>query len=106
MIIQKEKNHEDYLATRQHPQKNQIFMEKTQAVYLAYDIESTSCFGRRTRHNPPRQVKEWTRRSRGTRARRCHGALLTICEGDLSVNRVSRALSRRVTPLELRPESD
>ncbi|GBP20773.1 Mariner Mos1 transposase [Eumeta japonica] len=34
MIIQKEENHGDYLATRQHPQQNRIFMEKAHAVCL------------------------------------------------------------------------
>ncbi|GBP87168.1 Mariner Mos1 transposase [Eumeta japonica] len=32
MIIQKEENHGEYLATRQHRQQNRIFMEKTHGV--------------------------------------------------------------------------
>ncbi|GBP63155.1 Mariner Mos1 transposase [Eumeta japonica] len=34
MIIQKEENHGDYLAMRQHPQQPRIFMVKAHAVYL------------------------------------------------------------------------
>ncbi|GBP20564.1 Mariner Mos1 transposase [Eumeta japonica] len=33
MIVQKEENHGDYLATRQYPRQNRIFREKTHAVY-------------------------------------------------------------------------
>ncbi|GBP16138.1 Mariner Mos1 transposase [Eumeta japonica] len=40
MIIQKEENHGDYLVTRQHPQQNRIFMEKTNALYL---VVSAGC---------------------------------------------------------------
>ncbi|GBP21790.1 hypothetical protein EVAR_10969_1 [Eumeta japonica] len=40
MIIQEEENSGDYLARRQHPQQNRIFMEKTHAVYL---VGSAGC---------------------------------------------------------------
>ncbi|GBP44230.1 Mariner Mos1 transposase [Eumeta japonica] len=37
MIIQKEENHGDYLATRQHPQQNRIFMEKKLMLCIWWD---------------------------------------------------------------------
>ncbi|GBP45668.1 Mariner Mos1 transposase [Eumeta japonica] len=39
MIIQKEENHGDYLATRQHPEQNEYLWEKTHAVYLVGSAE-------------------------------------------------------------------
>lgn len=37
MIIQKEENHGDYLATSQHPQQNRIFMEKKLMLCIWWD---------------------------------------------------------------------
>ncbi|GBP18304.1 Mariner Mos1 transposase [Eumeta japonica] len=37
IIIQKEENHGDYLAKRQHPQQNRIFMEKKLMLCIWWD---------------------------------------------------------------------